>query len=446
MVVAFTSDAPTLDAADVDTMLKAALSGYDDVATSARRLVLAGLCTALPAGVPPAEVRAGLLRVGNDPVRQLLRKPRSGLFQHLVRDALTFTLSSSSPAGACAGQKKVASVARRLVGMLSAPVDSKAAGVSPRMVVAARHGLAIVGASELAHLRETGMHGVLLSRGYFGALTNRSADGAGDVIAAMVRLGWIRKVKLVGGTPRYRISARLTDIQDDAAWANSPAVNALAVGGDALLGSDAAALIDSSAASVWTYWDGHLGSRAWTRAFAGAAELTGTDLLGLSPTSARSLALELHRDLPGLGEPGVRLDVYLKEQGIATLAVDLADDRMTDLREASAARAVLLDERREDSRFINELFTAAFKLEGIGPIPHEREGQTAMKLWVGAATAHLGQSITEPGMRTIATTLLRRDLIARAHDPAVARKISQFVFSLASAAGAQNTKEQGHGQ
>ena len=133
MVVAFTSDAPTLDAADVDTMLKAALSGYDDVATSARRLVLAGLCTALPAGVPPAEVRAGLLRVGNDPVRQLLRKPRSGLFQHLVRDALAFTLSSSSPAGACAGQKRVASVARRLVGMLSAPVDSKAAGVSPRM-------------------------------------------------------------------------------------------------------------------------------------------------------------------------------------------------------------------------------------------------------------------------------------------------------------------------
>ena len=446
MVVAFTSDPPSLDAADVDVLLKAALSGYDDVVTSARRLVLAGLCTALPAGVPPAQVRAGLLRVGNESVRQLLRKPRSGLFQHLVRDALAFTLSSSSPAGAGARQKKVASVARCLVGMLSAPVDSKVAGVSPRMVVAARHGLAIVGASELAHLRDTGLHGVLLSRGYFDVLTNRSADGAGDVIGAMVKLGWVRKVKVVGGTPRYRIAARLTEAQDGAAWANSGAVNALAVGGDALLGSDAAALIDSSVAPVWTYWDGHLGSRVWTRAFAGAAELTGTDLLGLSPTSAKALAVELHRDLPGLGEPGVRLDLYLKEQGLATLAVDLAEDKMTDLRDASAARAVLLDERREDSRFINELFTAAFTLEGVGPIPHEREGQTTMKLWVGSAAAHLGHSITEPGMRKVAATLLRRDLIARAHDPAVARKISQFVFSPASAAGSQNTKEQGHGQ
>lgn len=438
MVVTFTSDPPSLDAADVDVLLKAALSGYDAVVTSARRLVLVGLCSALPAGVPPAQVRAGLLRVGNDPVRQLLRKPRSGLFQHLVRDALAFTLSPSSPAGAGARQKKVASVARCLIGILAAPVDSKSTGVSPRMVVAARHGLAIVGASELAHLRDTGMHGVLLSRGYFGALTNRSADGAGDVIAAMVKLNWIRKVKTVGGTPRYRISARLTEAQDDAAWANSSAVNALAVGGDALLGSDAAALIDSSAAPIWTYWDGHLGSRAWTRAFAGAAELADAHLLGLSPTSAKSLALELHRDLPCLGEPGIRLDLLLKEQGLATLAVDLADDRMTDLREASAARAVLLDERREDSRFINELFIAAFRVEGIGPIPHEREGRQAMQTWAAAAATHLGQSITEPGMRTLAVTLLRRDLIERAHDPVVARNISTYVFSSASAAGSQN--------
>ncbi len=414
MLVALTSDQPSLDAADVDVLLKAALSGYDAAATSARRLVLAGLCTALPAGVPPAHVRAGLLPVGNDAVRQLLRKPRSGLFQHLVRDALAFALSSSSPAGAEARQKKVASVARCLIVKLAAPVDSKVVGVSPRMVVAARHGLAIVGASELAHLRLSGMHGVLLSRGYFGVLTNRSADGAGDVIGAMARLGWIRKVKVVGGTPRYRISAGLTEAQGDAAWTNSAAINALAVGGDALLGSDGAALIDSSAAPVWTYWDGHLGSRAWTQALAGATELTGTDLLGLSPTSAKSLAIELHRDLPGLGEPGIQFDLYLylKEQGLATLAIDLAEAKMTDLREASAARAVLLDERREDSRFITELFTAAFRVEGIGPIPHEREGQAAMKLWVGAVAAHLGPAITEPGMRSIATALLRRDLIA----------------------------------
>lgn len=437
MSVAFTSNPVDTVQADVDKLVGAALSGFAG-GTPGRRLVLAALCSALSAGAPATAVRFALLRLGNDDVKAIVREARSGPYRQLVRAALAFTLSGSSslPGAADARAQKVASVSRCLVGIITAPVDAKAVGVSARMIVSCRHVLAVIGMMEIEHLQATGKHGVLLTRAFVAAKTSRSFDGAKDVLNALKKLGWIRKVKDVsGGVGRYRIAAQLTAVQAAAAWANADVVDALAVG--ALATNDAAAIISSAAAPVWSFWEGHLGSRAYVRALAGAVELAEGDHLGLSKVAYKTLAQELLCDLPGLGEPGLDLAVYLADLGDRTIATDLATDRMRELKAQSAARSAALNERRDDAKYLADVFHEVWAREGVGLVPAATESRDFIRAWVAAATRELGVAVTDPGMRKIAVGLLRRDLIRFGHDETVAKNIAAFILPLAVASGVQ---------
>ena len=433
MSVAFTSNPVDTVKADVDKLVGAALAGFAG-GTPGRRLVLASLCAALPSGATATEVRFALLRLGNDGVKAIAREARSGPYRQLVRAALAFTLSGSSslPGSADARAQKVASVSRCLVGILTAAVDAKAVGVSDRMIVSCRHVLAVIGMMEIEHLRATGKHGVLLTRAFVAAKTGRSFDGAADVLNALKKLGWIRKVKDVsGGVGRYRIAAQLTAVQAEAAWVNADVVDALAVG--ALATNDAAAIISSAAAPVWSFWEGHLGSRAYVRALAGAVELAEADRLGLSKLAYGKLALELLRDLPGLGEPNLDLALYLDDLGNRTIATDLAEDRMRELKAQSAARSAALNERRDDTAFLANIFSEVWAREGIGLVPAASESRDTIHAWAAAAARELGAEITDPGMRQIGAGLLRRDLVKFGHDDAIALSIAAFILPTVTA-------------
>jgi hypothetical protein len=434
MSVAFTSNPLDEVKPDVNAIVASALAGYAG-GTPGRRLVLAALCAALPAGANAEAVRFALLQVGDENVKAIVRNPRSGLYRQLVRAALACTLSSSfSLPGADARAQKLASVSRCLVGILTCPVDTRAEGISDRMIVSCRHVLAVIGMMEIDHLRETGKQGVLLTRGFIAAKTNRSFDGAADVLNALKKLGWIRKVKTVGGgIGRFRIAAQLSAEQAEAAWQNADVVDALAVG---TLGSnDGAALISSAGKPAWVFWEGHLGARAFVRALAGAVELADGDLLGLSKKSSTALALDLLRDLPGLSEPDLDLGLYLDDLGDRTIAVDLAEGRMHELKIQSQARTVALTERREDAKYLAGVFRDVWAHDGVGLVPAATERREVINAWAQAAARDLGTTITDPGMRLIAAGLLRRDLVHYGHDAAVARSIATFVFPVAAATG-----------
>ena len=436
MIVAFTSNPVDTVKVDVDKLVGAALAGFA-AGTAARRLVLASLCASLPAGASATAVRFALLRLGDENVQAIAREARSGPYRQLVRAALAFTLSSGSsslPRAADARAQKVASVSRCLVGILTAAVDAKAVGVSDRMIVSCRHVLAVIGMMEIDHLRATGKHGVLLTRSFVAAKTGRSFDGAADVLAALKKLGWIRKVKTVsGGVGRYRIAAQLSPVQAEAAWVNADVVDALAVG--ALANNDAAAIISSAAAPVWMFWDGHLGSRAYIRALAGAVELADGDWMGLSKLGYKSLAQDLLRDLPGLGEPDLDLALYLADLGNRTIATDIAEDRMRELKAQSAARSAALNERRDDARYVANIFREVWGREGVGLVPAAAESRDTIRTWAAAAARELGVEITDPGMRQIGAGLLRRDLVRYGHDDSVAKSIAAFILPAATAAG-----------
>ena len=437
MSVAFTSNPVDTVKADVDKLVGAALAGFAGEA-GGRRLVLAGLCAALPSGASATEVRFALLRLGDANVRAIALDARSGPYRQLVRAALAHVLSGSSslPGAADARAKKVASVSRCLVGIITAPVDGRAVGVSDRMIVSCRHVLAVIGMMEIDHLRATGKHGVLLTRSFVAAKTGRSFDGAKDVLVALKKLGWIRKVKTVsGGVGRFRIAAQISSAQAEAAWVNADVVDALAVG--ALATNDAAAIISSAAAPVWMFWDGHLGSRAYARALAGAVELAEGDLLSLSKAAYKTLAQDLLRDLPGLGEPGLDLAVYLADLGDRTIAADLAEDRMHELKAQSAARSAALNERRDDARYVADIFREVWGREGVGLVPAATESHDTIRAWAAAAARELGVEITDPGMRQIGAGLLRRDLVKYGHDPAVARSMASYILPPAIAGGVQ---------
>ena len=436
MSVAFTSNPVDTVKVDVDKLVGAALAGFAG-GTPGRRLVLAALCSALSAGATATAVRFALLRLGNDDVKAIVFDARSGPYRQLVRAALAFTLSGSSslPGAADARAKKVASVSRCLVGILTSPLNAKAIGLSDRMIVSCRHVLAVIGMMEIEHLRATGLHGVLLTRSFVAAKTGRSFDGAADLLKALKALGWIRKVKTVsGGIGRYRIAAQLSPVQAEAAWVNADAVDALAVG--ALAMNDAAAIISAAAAPVWVYWADHLGSRAYVRALAGTVELADGDRLGLSNAAYKSLALDLLHDLPGLGEPDLDLALYLDDLGDRTIATDLAEDRMRELKAQSQARMAALNERRDDAKYLAEVFHEVWAREGVGLVPAASESRDFIKAWVAAAARELGAAVTDPGMRKIAVGLLRRDLIRFGHDEVVAKNIAGFILPTAAAAGA----------
>lgn len=436
MIVAFTSNPVDTVKVDVDKLVGAALAGFAG-GTPGRRLVLAALCSALSAGATATAVRFALLRLGNDDVKAIVFDARSGPYRQLVRAALAHVLSGSSsmPGAADARAKMVASVSRCLVGIITAPVDGRAVGVSDRMIVSCRHVLAVIGMMEIEHLRATGLHGVLLTRSFVAAKTGRSFDGAADLLKALKALGWIRKVKTVsGGVGRYRIAAQLSPVQAEAAWVNADAVDALAVG--ALAMNDAAAIISAAAAPVWVYWADHLGSRAYVRALAGTVELADGDRLGLSNAAYKSLALDLLHDLPGLGEPDLDLALYLDDLGDRTIATDLAEDRMRELKAQSQARMAALNERRDDAKYLAEVFHEVWGREGVGLVPAASESRDFIKAWVAAAARELGAAVTDPGMRKIAVGLLRRDLIRFGHDEVVAKNIAGFILPTAAAAGA----------
>ena len=436
MSVAFTSNPVDTVKVDVDKLVGAALAGFAG-GTPGRRLVLAALCAALSAGATATAVRFALLRLGDDDVKAIVFDARSGPYRQLVRAALAFTLSGSSslPGAADARAKKVASVSRCLVGILTSPLNAKAIGLSDRMIVSCRHVLAVIGMMEIEHLRATGLHGVLLTRSFVAAKTGRSFDGAADLLKALKALGWIRKVKTVsGGIGRYRIAAQLSPVQAEAAWVNADAVDALAVG--ALAMNDAAAIISAAAAPVWVYWADHLGSRAYVRALAGTVELADGDRLGLSNAAYKSLALDLLHDLPGLGEPDLDLALYLDDLGDRTIATDLAEDRMRELKAQSQARMAALNERRDDAKYLAEVFHEVWAREGVGLVPAASESRDFIKAWVAAAARELGAAVTDPGMRKIAVGLLRRDLIRFGHDEVVAKNIAGFILPTAAAAGA----------
>ena len=433
MSVTFTSNPVDTVKVDVDKLVGAALAGFAGEA-GGRRLVLAALCAALPSGASATDVRFALLRLGNDDVKAIVRDARSGPYRQLVRAALAFTLSGSSslPGAADARAQKVASVSRCLVGLIAAPVDAKAVGVSDRMIVSCRHVLAVIGMMEIDHLRATGKHGVLLTRAFVAAKTGRSFDGAADVLDALKKLGWIRKVKTVsGGVGRFRIAAQISSAQAEAAWVNADVVDALAVG--ALAMNDAAAIISSAAAPVWSFWEGHLGSRPYVRALAGAVELANDDRLGLSKLAYGKLSLELLRDLPGLGEPNLDLALYLDDLGNRTIATDLAEDRMRDLKAQSAARSAALNERRDDAVFLANIFREVWAREGIGLVPAASESHDTIRAWAAAAARELGAEITDPGMRQIGAGLLRRDLVKFGHDDAIALSIAAFILPTVTA-------------
>ena len=434
MTVTFSSSVPsTVDKVDVQQTLTRVLAGFSDD-TSPRQLILAGLCACLPVGATASQIRFGLLAVGNEAVQTVVRDPRGGLYRRLHRAALSHTLasgSSSLPAVAAARKDAAASTGRCLVGILAAPVDAKAACVSLRMVAAARHVFALIGCAQLDHLRETGKPGVLLTRGYVAALTNRSLDGAADILTGLVKLGWVRRVSTVnGGVGRYRISARLTPAQAEAAWLNADTVDALAAGGLALSANRAAALIASASKPVWSYWR-PLGGRAFTRALCGELELADGDYLGLTKAGWRKLGGELLVAIPGLGEPNLDLGLYLDDLGLRTLAVDLAEDRMLSLKEAAAIRTVALEERREDAKFANEIFQQVWK--EIGWVPDAILPRAEIQAWVGQAASQLSPLISEPALRTLAQGLLRKDLIARGHDDSVAKSIASYILPTAAA-------------
>ena len=437
MSVAFSSNPVDTVKVDVDKLVGAALAGFAG-GTPGRRLVLAALCSALSAGATATAVRFALLRLGNDDVKAIVFDARSGPYRQLVRAALAHVLSGSSsmPGAADARAKMVASVSRCLVGIITAPVDGRAVGVSDRMIVSCRHVLAVIGMMEIEHLRATGLHGVLLTRSFVAAKTGRSFDGAADLLKALKALGWIRKVKTVsGGVGRYRIAAQLSPVQAEAAWVNADAVDALAVG--ALAMNDAAAIISAAAAPVWVYWADHLGSRAYVRALAGAVELAEGDRLGLSKVTYKTLAQELLRDLPGLGEPGLELAVYLADLGDRTIATDLAVDRMRELKAQSAARSAALNERRDDAKYVADIFREVWAREGVGLVPAASESRDTIRAWAAAAARELGGEITDPGMRQIGAGLLRRDLVKYGHDDAVARNMATYILPAAIAAGVQ---------
>ncbi|MHC5796161.1 hypothetical protein ACVXZ4_08390 [Lacisediminihabitans sp. FW035] len=437
MSVAFTSNPADSVKVDVDKLVGAALAGYAGGAPG-RRQVLAALCAALPAGATATEVRFSLLRLGDENVKAIARGARSGLYRQLVRAARGFTLSGSSslPGAADARAQKVASVSRCLVGILTAPVDPVAVGVSDRMIVSCRHVFAVIGMMEIDHLRATGKHGVLLTRSFVAAKTGRSFEGARDVLNALKKLGWIRKVKDVsGGVGRYRIAAQLTPVQAEAAWVNADVVDALAVG--ALTTNDGAAIISSAAAPIWMFWEGHLGSRAYVRALAGAVELAEGDRLGLTKQAYGKLAQDLLRDLPGLGELGLDLALYLADLGDRTIATDLAEDRMRELKAQSAARTAALNERRDDAKYVAHIFREVWAREGVGLVPAALESRDTIRAWASAAARELGAEITDPGMRQIGAGLLRRDLVKFGHDDAVAKSIVVFILPPAAAGGVQ---------
>lgn len=432
MTVSFsTSVPPAVDKIDVQQTLTRVLAGFSE-GTPARQLILAGLCACLPLSATPSQIRFGLLAAGNEAVQSIVRDPRNGLYRRLVRAALSHTLASgpsSLPGAGVARANAVASTARCLIGILAGPVDEKAAGVSLRMVAAARHVFAIVGCAQLDHLRETGKPGVLLTRGYVAALTNRSLDSAADILSGLVKLGWLRRVSTVnGGVGRYRISARLTPAQSEAAWLNADVVDALAVGGGALGANSAAALIVSASKPVWSYW-APLGARAFTRALCGELELADGDYLGLTKAGWKKLGGELLGAIPGLDEPNLDLSLYLDDLGLRTLAVDLAEDRMFSLKEAAAIRTAELEERREDARFANEIFQQVWK--EIGWVPDAVLPRSEIQSWVGLAAAQLSPLISEPALRTLAQGLLRKDLIARGHDSSVASSITSYILPTA---------------
>ena len=437
MSVSFTSNPVDTVKVDVNALVGAALAGFAG-GTPGRRLVLAALCSSLGAGASATDVRFALLRLGNDDVKAIVRDARSGAYRQLVRAALAFTLSGSSslPGAADARAQKVASVSRCLVGLIAAPVDGRAVGVSDRMIVSCRHVLAVIGMMEIDHLRATGKHGVLLTRAFVAAKTGRSFDGAKDVLNALKKLGWIRKVKTVsGGVGRFRIAAQISSAQAEAAWFNADVVDALAVG--ALTTNDAAAIISSAAAPVWSFWDGHLGSRAFVRTLAGAVELAEGNLLGLSKTTYGKLAQELLRDLPGLGEPDLDLALYLADLGNRTIATDLAVDRMRELKAQSAARSAALNERRDDAKYVADIFREVWSREGVGLVPAATESRDTIRTWAAAAARELGGEITDLGMRQIGAGLLRRDLVRFGHDDAVARNMATYILPAAIAAGVQ---------
>jgi hypothetical protein len=435
MTVTFSSSTPSaVDKIGIQQTLTRVLAGFSDN-TPPRQLILAGLCACLPGGATASQIRFGLLAVGSEAVQAVVRDPRGGLYRRLHRAALSHTLASgpsSLPAAAAARKDAVASTARCLVGILAAPVDAKAVGVSLRMVAAARHVFAIIGCAQLDHLRETGKPGVLLTRGYVAALTNRSLDGAADILTGLAKLGWVRRVSTVnGGVGRYRISARLTAEQAEAAWLNADVVDALAVGGTALSTNTAAELIASASKPVWSYW-APLGGRAFTRALCGELELAEGDYLGLTKAGWKKLGGELLAALPGLGEPNLNLGLYLDDLGLRTLAVDLAEDRMVSLKEAAAIRTVALEERREDAKFANEIFRQVWK--EIGWVPDAVLPRSEIQAWVGLAAAQLSPLISEPALRLLAQGLLRKDLIARGHGDSVARSIASYILPAATAA------------
>lgn len=437
MSVSFTSSPLDEVKIDVNALVAAALAGYA-AGSAGRRLVLAALCASLAAGASAEATRFALLRVGNEDVKAIVRDARNGQYRQLVRSALAFTLSgsSSSPGAADARAKKVASVSRCLVGLLTSPVDARAVGVSDRMIVSCRHVLAVIGMMEIDHLRATGKNGVLLTRSFVAAKTGRSFDGAADLLNTLKKLGWIRKVKTVsGGVGRYRIAAQLSPVQAESAWANADFVDALAVG--ALAVNDAAAMINAAAAPVWVYWADHLGSRAYIRALAGAVELADGDRLGLSKAAYKTLAQDLLRDLPGLGEPDLDLALYLDDLGDRTIATDLAEDRMRELKAQSQARMVALSERRGDAKYLAEVFHEVWAREGVGLVPAASESRDFIKAWVAAAARELGAAVSDAGMRKIAVGLLRRDLVRFGHDEAVAKNIASFILPTAPVVGAQ---------
>ena len=286
------------------------------------------------------------------------------------------------------------------------------------------------------------MRGVLLTRAFVAAKTGRSFDGAKDVLNALKKLGWIRKVKTVsGGVGRYRIAAQLSPIQAESAWVNADVVDSLAVG--ALATNDAAAIISSAAAPVWSFWDGHLGSRAYVRALAGAVELAEGHRLGLSKLAYGKLAQELLRDLPGLGDLSLDLALYLDDLGDRTIAADIAEDRMRELKAQSAARTAALNERRDDAKYVAGIFREVWAREGVGRVPAATEPRDVIRAWAAAAARELGAEITDPGMRQIGAGLIRRDLVKYGHDDAVARSMTSYILPPASAGrGSAVRKEQ----